>query len=94
MFGIDLLSFKRLKSVFKVDNIVSIDDSHAKLIFKTAADAYSTLKENAKNQKEFDLKVEEEVDVPKGWIELKPYYELNIERQIFARYATTLEQSI
>lgn len=53
LFGIDLLSFKKLKTAFAVDTIVSIDDSHAKLVFKTSVDAYTTLKENAKNPAAF-----------------------------------------
>jgi hypothetical protein len=66
LFGIDFISTRKLRQIYKPVDVVVINHSNIKLIYKNDVDAFTALKENSKDQNQFNIKVEEEFDLPKG----------------------------
>ena len=90
VYGIDFISSKQLRKQFPGLEIElkCLDDSHCKIIFKNAHECETGLKMNLRNENHYKVKIEsEEMEIPKGWFELKPYYYLTFQRIIQCRYA-------
>ncbi len=79
--------------MFKVEKVTKIDPSNTKIIFDSIGQSSLFIKNQIKNSSDLELKMEDESQLPRTWMELKPYYINQTERNIYFRYCTILEQA-